>query len=304
MNQEEQPTEPPSPFVRPLGPGSFLPPISRALLFMVLWYLLWIYLPRILSHALPGGTFLTRLAVVYLLLDAALLVESWLFLRAFDRRSFRTVGLWLYSGWSKEFMQGIGIGGALIGLVAAILAGLGALRYAGLSGGPGELLRPLGSEACVLLLAAMFEELAFRGYAFQRLLEAVGPLAAVLVFAGLFGVVHLTNPSATSLSTASTVLSGVLLAVAYLKTRGLWLPIGLHWTWNFLMGPILALPVSGIDFGATLLRARMSGATWLTGGEYGPEGGVVVVVVILPAIFYLARNRRLATSPAMKEALQ
>jgi len=304
LNPEEQPPELPSSFGRPLDPGSFLPRISRALLFMVLWYLLWIYLPRILSHMLPGASSLTRLEVTYVLLDAALLVESWLFLRAFDRRSFGTLGLWFYSGWGREFTLGMGIGGALIGLVVAILVGLGALRYAGPSGGLGELLGPLGSEACLLLLAAIFEELAFRGYAFQRLVEAIGRFAAVLVFAALFGVVHLTNPSATSLSTASTALSGVLLAVAYLKTRGLWLPIGLHWMWNFLMGPILALPVSGIDFGTTLLRARMSGTTWLTGGEYGPEGGVVVVGVIVPAIFCLARSRRLATSPAMEEALQ
>ncbi len=271
---------------------------------MSVWFLLWIYLPRVVLHF--GGSLSGRwqLAVLYVLLDAAVLVESWLFLRMFDRRSFRTVGLWFYSGWWKELGRGVGIGSALIGLVVAILLAAGAARYSGLSGAFGELLPGLGAWAGILFLVAAFEELAFRGYGFQRLVEGLGPLAAVLVFSGLFGGVHLSNPGATALSTASTVLSGVLLSVAYLKTRALWLPIGLHWAWNFFMGPILSLPVSGIEFGPTLLRGRLRGAAWLTGGAYGPEGGVLSIMVILAAIVLLARTRRVATSPAMEEVLK
>jgi len=86
-----------------------------------------------------------------------------------------------------------------------------------------------------MLLAAVFEEVAFRGYAFQRMVDAAGPIVAAAVFSGLFGALHLSNPSATPLSTANTALAGVLFSLAYLKTRGLWLPIGLHWAWNFTM---------------------------------------------------------------------
>jgi membrane protease YdiL (CAAX protease family) len=273
-------------------------------LFLIVWFLLWVYLPRVVSHFIPSLSGTAQLAVVYVLLDAAVLAQSWLFLRRFDRRSFRTLGLWFYEGWQRELARGAGIGAGLIGLAVAILIALRAVRYGGLTRAPDDLLPGLGAAAGILFLAATFEELAFRGYGFQRLVDAFGPLGAVVVFAGLFGVVHLLNPSATLLSTASTALSGVLLAVAYLKTRALWLPIGLHWGWNFFMGPILSLPVSGIAFGPTLLRADVSGAPWLTGGDYGPEGGVVVVVVVVGAIFLLARTRRVATSPAMEEALK
>jgi len=119
----------------------------------------------------------------------------------------------------------------------------------------------------------------------------------------LFGFAHLGNPSATPLSTANTVLAGVLLAAAYLKTRALWLPIGLHWAWNFLMGPVLGLPVSGYRLGG-LPGARVSGPEWLTGGTYGPEGSVVLTVVCAVATVWLWRSRSVAPSTAMQQALQ
>ena len=304
MIPESQSAPAPSPLRDPYGAGSVLPPLSRALLFLIIGFLLWVYLPRAVPRLAPNLTGSARLAYAYVLLDAAVLVESWLLLRALDRRSFRTIGLCFYPGWWKELARGMGLGAVLIGLVVAILFLLGAVRYAGLSEAPGALVPAFEAEAGVLFLAAAFEELAFRGYGFQRLVDAFGSLGAVVVFSGLFGVVHLLNPGATGLSTVSTALSGVLLSVAYLKTRALWLPIGLHWAWNFCLGPIFSLPVSGIDFGPTLLHAQLRGATWLTGGNYGPEGGVVVIAVVLAGIVFLVRTRRLTTSPAMEEVLK
>ena len=304
MNPEGQSAPSPAPPSDAFGSGGVLPPISRALLFLILVFLFWIFLPGAVSHFAPNLRSREQLALLYALLGAAVLVASALLIRALDRRSFRTIGLWFYPGWWKELACGIGIGAALIGLVAAILVVLGAIRYSGLTGPPKEMLPGFEVTAGILFLAAAFEELAFRGYGFQRLVEAFGALGAVVVFSGLFGVVHLLNPWATMLSTASTALSGVLLSVAYLKTRALWLPVGLHWAWNFFMGPVLSLPISGLDFGPTLLRVQISGATWLTGGDYGPEGGVVVIAVVLVAIVFLVRTRRLATSPAMEEALK
>ncbi len=288
----------------PFAPGGVLPPLSRALLFLVIAFLFWIYLPRAVSRFAPNLPPREQLALFYAFLNAAVLAESRLLIQRFDRRSFRTIGLWFYPGWWKELARGIGIGAALIGVVVAILVLLGAVRYSGLTGAPNELVPGLEATAGMLFLAAAFEELAFRGYGFQRLVEAFGPLGAVVVFSGLFGVVHLSNPGATTLSTASTALSGVLFSVAYLKTRALWLPLGLHWAWNFCMGPILSLPISGIRFGPTLLRVQLTGASWLTGGNYGPEGGVVVIVVVLVAIVLLTRTRRVSTSPGMEEVLK
>jgi membrane protease YdiL (CAAX protease family) len=304
VNLEGESTPVPTPRWSLSGPGGSLRPISRALLFLIGWYIVWLQLPAAVFKLGPGLSLEAKYAVMYVLLNAALLVESWLFVRGLDRRSFRTVGLWFYPGWWKELMGGVGIGTGLIGLVVVVLFESGAVHYYGLTGPFSELLPRLVMAACILLLGAAFEELAFRGYGFQRLVDGVGPVVAVAVFSGLFGALHLSNPSATLLSTANTVLTGVLLSVAYLKTRALWLPIGLHWAWNFFQGPIFSLPVSGLQLWIPLLRAEVSGAKWLTGGAYGPEGGVVQTVACLAAVVWLARTRRVTTSLAMEEVLK
>jgi hypothetical protein len=120
----------------------------------------------------------------------------------------------------------------------------------------------------------------------------------------LFGLAHLQNPAATPLSTANTVLVGVLLALCYLKTRGLWLPFGLHFGWNFWLGYVFSLPVSGIELSQRLFTVRLGEPVWLSGGAYGPEGSLLTTVAILTACFWLVRTRWLTVSPAMAKELQ
>jgi hypothetical protein len=148
------------------------------------------------------------------------------------------------------------------------------------------------------------EEILFRGYGFQRLVEAVGQVGAVVLMSAFFGFVHIENPSVSVLSTVNTILAGILFSVAYLRTRALWLPITLHWAWNFFQGQVFSLPVSGLHMPHPLFDVRITGPSWLTGGAYGPEGGLVVTAVALAGILWMARTRRLAPSPAMQEVLQ
>jgi membrane protease YdiL (CAAX protease family) len=296
----------PAPLSQPLqaGPDGFLHPFVRALFYLVVGFVFWLGAPPAvfgLFHGLPRGV---RYALLYVLLDALMLAEAWLFLRAFDRRGFRCLGLWLFPGWARELACGAAGGAILMGLVVTVLYASHALRYSGLTAVPGQLFPRLAASAGVFFLAAAFEEIAFRGYAFQRLLDGAGPIVAVAAISGLFGGLHLTNPYATPLSTANTVLAGVLFSLAYLKTRALWLPIGLHWAWNFFQGTIFSLPVSGLRLGSTLLRAQLTGADWLSGGPYGPEGSVAVTVVSLAAIIWLARTRRIGPSAAIQRALE
>ncbi len=283
-------------------------PILRALLFVIVGFIL-------ILGAQKGFTFLlvlkgvrgivpdSLLVIYYLVVDVLLLLASWLFARALDRRSFGIVGLWFYAGWGRELLYGMGIGAGLMTLIVAVLFELHVVRFWGLTGSLRQVLPSLTATASFFLLAAAFEEIAFRGYAFQRLVDAVGPFAGVLLFSGLFGALHIGNPHATALSTANTVLAGILFSVAYLKTRGLWLPIGLHWAWNFFQGAIFSLGVSGLGFRG-LLQASFGDPDWLSGGIYGPEGSVVATVVSLGAIICLARTRRVSPSPAMEEVLK
>jgi len=146
----------------------------------------------------------------------------------------------------------------------------------------------------VLMLAAgaLAEEIGFRGYPFQRLIEAIGEAWATVAMALIFGLVHLQNPHATLASTLGTVLAGILFAVAYLRTRALWLSWGLHLGWNLSMAVLFGLPVSGVTEFGSVVQTGPELPVWLTGGVYGPEGSLLASVVILIGIAVLMRTTR------------
>ena len=139
----------------------------------------------------------------------------------------------------------------------------------------------------ILATGAMAEEVAFRGYPFQRLVEAMGGTAAVVFSSALFGVVHLRNPHASVFSLINTIVIGAMLAVAYLRTQALWLPWGLHFGWNLTLGFVFGLPVSGIPQFAVVVRGAAEGPGWLTGGAYGIEGGAAGTLGVVAGLCLL-----------------
>ena len=147
-------------------------------------------------------------------------------------------------------------------------------------------------DIAVLLVAALVEEVAFRGYPFQRLIEAVGPALATVFASALFAVVHITNPDATLASTLVTMFAGWLLSLAYLRTRALWLPWGLHFAWNASMGLLFGLPVSGLRIFSPVISTNANGPFWLTGDGYGPEGSGLAAIVLLIGLAVLTRVTR------------
>jgi len=244
---------------------------------------------------LRGRLFAAQLFALALLLAAFKLLTSLL-----DRRPLGSVGLAFCGRWHLEFGMGLGIGALMILSVGALEQLLGVAHFTVSSASPGQ----FGGWGVGLLfffcVAAIDEELIFRGYPFQRLVEALGPAAAVALFSGAFGLVHLRNPDHTWLSTLNTMLVGVPLAVAYLRTRALWLPVGIHLAWNYVQGYGLGLPVSGIRMPFSFFRAEVSGSELLTGGSYGPEGGLLTTGVILAATVYLSLSRSIYISREMR----
>jgi len=138
-----------------------------------------------------------------------------------------------------------------------------------------------------LVTGALAEELCFRGYPFQRLLEGLGPAGAILVSSVLFGGVHLGNPHVSLMGAINTIFIGVVLSFAYLRTRGLWLPWGIHFSWNATLGLVFGLPVSGLTDFAVLGKGRVAGPNWLTGGSYGLEGGILATIAILISLLFV-----------------
>jgi len=215
----------------------------------------------------------------------------------FERHPLGSVGLAFHPRWWMELGHGLAIGGVMILLVAMLERAGGLVQF---SYAPQPVLRAASLTFVVLAVAAVNEEAIFRGYPFQRLVESITPVGAIAVTSALFGLGHLGNPHHTWISTTNTMLVGIPFAIAYLRTRSLWMPIGMHFSWNFLLGFLLGLPVSGITFPVSILQAHVRGAAWLTGAEYGPEGGLLATGVVAAAILYLSFSKRIFTSKEMR----
>lgn len=291
-----------------VAPEGRLRPTWRALIFVPLFLLIAFAAATVITFIVGPemlwGNQEAQLFSSGLIMASSAAFAAYLLLLGLDRRSFRNLGLWFYPGWGRELTVGLAGGFGLISFTVGLLFVAGQIESFSLQTGFEEALRGLSWNLLLLLPAATAEELVFRGYPFQRLVEAAGKPAAVLILSAVFGWLHFTNPSASLLSTANTILMGILLAVAYLKTRGLWLPVGLHFIWNYAMGFFYSLPVSGIVVSQKLFKVEVGPQAWLSGGNYGPEGSVLTTAVVLGAIVWLARTRHLGVSSAVAKELE
>jgi membrane protease YdiL (CAAX protease family) len=180
----------------------------------------------------------------------------------------------LHGHW-RELSAGLGGGALLFALTAIVAAIAGAYHISGWQPRPDWVGNLLGAG----LVAAVVEEILFRGVLFRFTEEMLGSWAALVITSALFGLGHLGNEGATAFSAiAVAVEAGTLLGAAYMLTGSLWLPIGIHFGWNVTQGLVFAVPVSG---GVTrgIVTAELSGPTWLSGGAFGLEASVIAVVV-------------------------
>ena len=139
----------------------------------------------------------------------------------------------------------------------------------------------------MLAAAAIIEEVIFRSFFINGLkLYLRSTTLIILITALFFGVVHIFNEGSTILSTISAFIGGIMYALAFIKTEKLWLPIGLHFSWNFFQGCVYGFPVSGFVIEG-LLKVNISGQEFWTGGEYGPEGGLIGIFARIVVIFTL-----------------
>ena len=202
------------------------------------------------------------------------------------------LGLLLYACWWKwtekrkaadlpmrwlagDTALGFGIGLLYFVLVTGCIALLGAYKVNGIGNDWEALIRAL----FMFLVVAVGEEVLFRGIVFRMIDERWGTVAALIVSALIFGFVHITNENATVWSSvAIAVEAGLLLGAAYKWSGTLWLPIGIHWSWNFFQGPVFGFAVSGNET-SSLVKSVIDGPAWLTGGAFGAEASVPAFVV-------------------------
>ena len=204
-----------------------------------------------------------------------LLLIYWLFVRWMEHRRVSEIFL---TKAPAGIPAGVLIGAGLFTVTIAILSVVGVAHVGGYNAG-----QALLAAINMAILSAIGEEIVFRGVVFRIFEEMFGTFIALLVSAALFGLIHMGNPGATALSGAAIALeAGLLLGVAYAVTRSLWLPIGLHFGWNFAESGIFGSIVSGNSFKG-LYTTTMTGPDLLTGGKFGPEASVVAVAVCAAA---------------------
>lgn len=226
-----------------------------------------------------------------------ILLATWAALRL-RRERLASVGLGMDRRWVREFGAGGALGIAMLLAVAGLMAAAGVLRFE-LEPTRSLSALALGLNAC--LWAAMLEELLFRGFIFQRLLHGIGHWPAQLGVAGLFAAGHWSNPGmegvARFIGTVDIALAAIMLGLAYVRTRSLALPLGLHLGWNWMQGSVLGFNVSGYDHAGWWSPAMDAGSVWLTGGGVGPEGSIFSVGMCAVVIVGLWRWKGTARMP-------
>lgn len=209
--------------------------------------------------------------------------------RLLNRRS------WASLGWGRPgrvpvwFARGLLLGGVM----AAAAIGLTLADGATLRLTPGwrDFASVGGALALGLVVAALSEELMFRGYPLRRLSEAVGAEVATAIFALAFGAAHLANPNASAFAAVNIALAAVWLSVAFFSRAGMALAWGLHAGWNITLAVIFDAPVSGLRFDVPGVDYFLGRHAWLDGGPFGPEGGVVATLVLLAGTALLLGRR-------------
>ncbi|MDT5063772.1 MAG: protease family protein [Acidobacteriota bacterium] len=239
---------------------------------------------------------------VFLLIVPAVLA-GWACSKFLEDLPARALGWGLQTGWLRDFLSGSLVGVASLLFAAAIATFSGGFHFA--------LNAPLLFESVgktllvsclVFIIAAAGEEALFRGYPLQTMARSHQAWVAIIITSIIFSYGHLNNPNAVAGFTfINTALAGLWLAIAYLRTRNLWFPLGIHWAWNWTMGAVLGLPVSGIErlTPHPLLRAADLGPAWLTGGHYGIEGGAACTVALLLSTFFIWRTRLVSPTEEM-----
>ena len=220
---------------------------------------------------------------IILLELATAVISVGVFSGLIERRGFLTRG-WKIDGFTGEALTGLFLAPLLLGLAAIGILLIGHLQWTDIVWEPSTLFISLGW----MVLIAFSEELVFRGYILGNLMESIpNKWIALGISAFLFAVYHVFTPGLHTLAFANIFLAGMLLGMNYLYTKNLWFSFMLHLGWNFFEGPILGFRVSGNGF-PSVLQAETNGDLFVTGGDYGLEGSMLMTLLLLAAILVLA----------------
>ena len=215
----------------------------------------------------------------------ALLIATMVMLRWVEGSDWSYVWLARKSLSASVLIRGALWGLAAIAVPSLILLATGELRE--VTSVPGSWWAAAGLSLAILLPAAASEELLLRGYVFAVLKESVGWRWTLIATSIVFGLLHISNPGSDAQSISLVMLAGFFLGSILLATRSLYATMLAHFAWNWFMAAGLHSPVSGLPVLAPGYQVIDSGPDWLTGGGWGPEGGLAAALGMFAVLIYL-----------------
>ena len=261
--------------------------------YVVFFLLLWVATGVALSMLIARGSdgLLKNQLVLLALNDIALFVPAvaamWLTVRFLDHRPFSAFGIGFLPGWRRNLAFGFGLAAGMLAVLIAgcYLIGYVNMRWTGRQVPAGTLIATFS----LLLVAALNEELVFRGFPLQVLIDGIGEWPAMIGLSTLFAAMHWGNPNSSYLGIFNTVVAGILLSLAYVRTRSLWLPYAIHVGWNVGLGFVFGFSLSGYDL-PSLWTTGIAGRDTILGGGYGPEGGLLATFIFAASAVIVNRH--------------
>lgn len=258
---------------------------------------LMLVVPQILNENLASSIGKLQAAIVSIVATMATFV---LFIRVTEGAWSKALGL---RGAFPEWIVGVGFGALLSCISVGMLSVLGLYQILAVAD-PSVWVTILIGALPVALLSGFVEELAIRGVVARQIARSFSPLAALVVSAALFGVIHLANENATPIVGVGLIAqAGILLGAAYFLTGRLWFVSGLHFSWNYMQAAIFGSPLSGNAVSA-IVTAERSGPAWISGGAFGIEGSALTTAVCFIAalcLIWLCTKRGLPWFAPRKE---
>ena len=284
----------------------------RILFFLIIFFifssLIFVVRP-LLGDDLTKREFLKHYGLIVVAISAlGATISTILSRRFFDKKSFMSLGL----TWNKQAIKDLIFGFLLSCIMAAafffLLIVFDLIEYTGINFQ--EMAKSesfdfiqfmsvltIGSLGVLLLehiLVGYWEELVFRGYLFQNMIDGLGLITSIVISCLLYGLIHAANPNATVLSSVIIIGFGYLRLYGYLSTKMLWLSMGMHIGWNFFQGPIFGFAASGHESATLITHSLNSEKDYLTGGAFGPEGSILILPILVLTLvvmrWYANRN--------------
>ena len=216
---------------------------------------------RHLTEQKPGSIILT-VAIAGIMVIALTVI----FRRFIDRRSVKSMGFH-WSPYQANAFTGFNLGITLLGTATLLLYATGNLVWEKAHVNPGDLTKGF----ILMALIALIEEIVFRAYILNNLLESLQKWVALGVSAAMFTLAHGSNPGISTVAISNLFLAGALLGINYIYTRNIWFAVFFHFSWNFIQGPVLGYTVSGLPLQG-ILQPEIKGPWWVTGGSFGLDG--------------------------------